>query len=247
MEVVIKAKLLKSVLKALNPFANEARFRFGEDGLKVRVVDQANICMCMVDIPASSFESYDLQIGATGPGAEKLYGIDIARLFDFSKMLKNDDTVSIDSRDGEFILESGKLEYALSLIDLNAIRKEPKEPELNLPVEVELDLKEFGGFVKAANKLTDHISLEANGRFLGVADGDLDKLVYDPGIEVNKKARSLFSLEYVSEFIKVGGDVMTLDLGTNYPGKFTFFLDEDDGSGDAYVTYILAPRIEAEG
>jgi|GEM_PF-817153 proliferating cell nuclear antigen len=247
MEVVIKAKLLKSILKALNPFVNEARFRFGEDGLSVRVVDQANICMCIIEIPSSSFESYDLPLGATGPGAENVYGIDVPRLFDFSKMLKNDDTVSIDSRDGEFILESGKLEYALSLIDLNAIRKEPKEPNLNLPVEVELNLKEFSNFIKAANKLTEHISLETNKKFLAIAEGDLEKLVYDSGIEVGSKARSLFSLEYVAEFVKVGGDIVTIDLGTNYPGKFTFFLDEDDGSGDAYVTYILAPRIEAEG
>ena len=247
MKVVIKAKLLKSVLKALNPFVSEARFRFNENGMYVRVVDPANVCMCILDVPASSFESYDLQLGATGPGAENIYGLDIPRLYEFSKMLKNDDKVSIDSGDGKIILKSGKLEYELSLIDPSAIKKEPKEPELNLPVEVELELKEFAGFIKAANKVADHISLEANGKFLAIADGDLDKLVFDPRIEVSKKARSLFSLEYVSEFVKVGGEVMALKLGTDYPAEFTFFLDEDDGSGDAYVSYILAPRIEAEG
>jgi proliferating cell nuclear antigen len=58
------------------------------------------------------------------------------------------------------------------------------------------------------------------------------------------EARSMFSLEYLKEFVKVAspGDVLTIRLGNDYPGRMIF----EVAGGKVKVEYILAPRIEAE-
>jgi len=64
-------------------------------------------------------------------------------------------------------------------------------------------------------------------------------------IEFNKeKARSMFSIEYLKEFIKIAGsgDILTIYLGDDYPVRLVF----DVADGKLKVEYILAPRIEAE-
>lgn len=77
----------------------------------------------------------------------------------------------------------------------------------------------------------------------------MDRIVFHMSeaelIEFNKaEARSMFSVEYLKEFIKVAGsgDLLTIHLGTNYPVRLVF----ETADGKARVEYILAPRIEAE-
>ena len=57
-------------------------------------------------------------------------------------------------------------------------------------------------------------------------------------------ARSLFSLDYLSDMIKAAGKAneVTIELGRDFPTKINFRIA--NGSGD--VSYLLAPRIESD-
>jgi len=81
------------------------------------------------------------------------------------------------------------------------------------------------------------------------AEGDVDRIEFHMSeaelIEFNHGiAKSMFSLEYLKEFVKVasGGDTLIIYLGNNYPVRLQFVT----AGGLAKVEYILAPRIEAE-
>ncbi|MEM4156150.1 MAG: DNA polymerase sliding clamp, partial [Archaeoglobaceae archaeon] len=136
-----------------------------------------------------------------------------------------------------------------SLLDPSAIRREPKIPELNLPAKIVLDAGEFKKAISATEKVSEHIILKSDkNSFTIEAKGDVEKMVFTmaPGelAEFNGgEARSMFSLDYLKEFCKVAsaGDMLTIYLGTNYPGRFSFELV----GGKVRVEFILAPRVES--
>jgi len=235
----------------LNNLVYEARFNFDEEGLRVRTVDPANVALVMVHIPARCFEKYliDSEMDSI------TLGLDVARIYDFCRSIKNGELVEMWTHENEFFLETreglGHLRYAVSLIDPSAIRKEPKEPKLDLPVVAEFDMKEFKKFILAATKVSDDICFDSTGQeFKIYAESDTQRMSYVPdhidGAEL-PDAKSRFSLEYLTEFVKVDSKVVKVHFGTNLPARFTFYLDsKPDDDLSAKIEYFLAPRIEAE-
>ena len=113
-----------------------------------------------------------------------------------------------------------------------------------------LDAGEFKKAIQAADKISDHVVFRSDETgFYIEAEGDVDKIVFHMSeaelIEFNRaEARSMFSVEYLKEFVKIAeaGDLLTIHLGNNYPVRLVF----EVADGKAKVEYILAPRIEAE-
>ena len=81
------------------------------------------------------------------------------------------------------------------------------------------------------------------------AEGDSDRMrldiLKDQLVSISPgDARSLFSLDYLSDMIKAAGKAneVTIELGRDFPTKINFQIA--NGSGD--VSYLLAPRIESD-
>ncbi|RLI85036.1 MAG: DNA polymerase sliding clamp [Archaeoglobales archaeon] len=241
---IVNGEVIKTAVKSIVTLVSETRFHFKEKGLHSRAVDPANVAMVIIDIPRDSFDVYTLD-------EEKTIGVDVNRVNDILRTVKKNELVELKVEDGGMLkVKFGNVEYSVSLIDPSAIRKEPKIPELELPAKVVLDAGEFKKAIQAADKIADHVVFRSdeNG-FYVEARGDIDRIVFHMGemelIEFNReKARSMFSIEYLKEFIKIagGGDILTIHLGEDYPVRLTF----DVADGKLKVEYILAPRIEAE-
>ena len=79
--------------------------------------------------------------------------------------------------------------------------------------------------------------------------GDTDKvrleMPRDQLIDLRSgEARSLFSLDYLSDIVKPASrsNEVTLELGKDYPIKIGFTIAEGAGK----ISYLLAPRIESD-
>ncbi|MBO8181706.1 MAG: DNA polymerase sliding clamp [Archaeoglobus sp.] len=243
-EVILNGEILKTVSKAMVSLVSEARFHFKEEGLHSRAVDPANVAMVIVDVPSSSFQSYSVD-------GEFVAGVDVNRIFDISKSIKSDELVELTVVDEtSLMIKFGSVRYSVSLIDPSAIRKEPRVPQIDLPAKIVMDAGEFRKAIMAADKISDHVVFRTNSEgFFIEAEGDVDRITFHLSeaelAEFNgMEARSMFSLEYLKEFVKVAspGDVLTIRLGNDYPGRMTF----EVAGGKVKVEYILAPRIEAE-
>jgi len=241
---IMGGDVIRAVTRAMVALVSEARFHFAEDGIHSRAVDPANVAMVVVDIPRENMEAYSID-------EEKTVGVDINRIYDIAKTIKKKEIVEISLEDeSRMKIKFGSVEYALSLIDPSAIRKEPKVPNLELPAKVVLDAGEFKKAIQAADKISDHVVFRSDETgFYIEAEGDVDKIVFHMSeaelIEFNRaEARSMFSVEYLKEFVKIAeaGDLLTIHLGNNYPVRLVF----EVADGKAKVEYILAPRIEAE-
>lgn len=242
-DVITTGEVLKTVAKALTALVSEARIHFLNQGMHSRAVDPANVAMVIVEVPKESFEMYNVD-------EEKVVGADVNRIHDISKSIKSKDLVELQLLENELRIKFGGVEYSLSLIDPSAIRKEPKIPELELPVKVVMDAGEFKKVVSAADKVSDHVILKSDqSGFIIEAKGDVDKIKFHMSesdlIEFNgAEAKSMFSIEYLKEFCKIAGsgDILTIRLGTNYPVRLLFEIS----GGKVKVEYILAPRVETE-
>ncbi|MCD6492194.1 MAG: DNA polymerase sliding clamp [Archaeoglobaceae archaeon] len=243
-DAIVTGEVLKAITKAMVALVSEARFHFLENGLHSRAVDPANVAMVIVDVPTDSFEVYKVDEDTT-------IGVDVNRIYDISKSIKSGELVELKVEDeSDLKIKFGSVEYSVALIDPSAIRKEPKVPQLELPAKIVLNAGEFKKAISAADKISDHVVFRTTeDGFYIEAEGDVDKITFFMSdaelIEFNKQeARSMFSVEYLKEFIKVAGsgDLLTIYLGINYPVRLQF----DVANGKVKVEYILAPRIEAE-
>jgi proliferating cell nuclear antigen len=236
MNIILKSDIFKTVLKGMVSFLNEARFHFNKDGMHARAVDAANVAMVIVDIPADSFEVYKTN------NEEEVIGVDVARLHNISKSMKNDELVdiSIDKDSQELKVKYLNTTYSLALIDSSAIREEPKIPSLELPAKIVFDAGELKKAVQLSEKVDDKLAFRSQrDRFCIEADGDIDKITFTLDEaelkEFNKaEAKSMFS-------VASAGDSLTVRLGNDYPGRFLFEI-----GGNASIEYIVAPRIEVE-
>ncbi len=243
-DVILTGDVLKTISKAMVALVSEARFHFKQEGFHSRAVDPANVAMVIVEVPAESFEAYTVE----GEEEEEIIGVDVNRIYDISKTIKSKELVELKVEETEMIVKFGSVQYSVQLIDPSAIRKEPKVPNLDLPAKIVLDAGEFKKVISAADKVSDHVVFRSDDTgFYIEAKGDVDRIEFHMSeaelIEFNKAvARSMFSVEYLKEFVKVAssGDLLTIYLGTNYPVRLVF----DVCDGKAKVEYILAPRIE---
>ncbi len=243
-DVIMDGDILKSITRAMVALVSEARFHFMDDRIHSRAVDPANVAMVIFDVTKENLEAYTLD-------EEKTVGVDVNRIYDIAKSIKKNELVELKVEDEATLkVKFGSVEYSVSLIDPSAIRKEPKIPNLELPAKIVLDAGEFKKAIAAADRISDHVVFRSDSTgFYIEAEGDVDRIVFHMSetelIEFNRaEARSMFSIEYLKEFMKVAGtgDLLTVHLGTNYPVRLVF----DTSGGKARVEYILAPRIEAE-
>ncbi len=244
LECILSGEVLKTAFKGLNVLVSEAKAHFTENGLHIRAVDPANVAMVVLEIPKDSFESYIY------PEEEKVIGIDISRINEFLKKISKKSLVELKIDDSKMTIESGNIEYTIPLIDPSAIRKEPKIPELDLPVKVVLDAGDFKNYIELADKISDDVVLRSDEiAFYIEAEGDIEKLrvTLTPSelIEFNgAEAKSKFNIDYLKEFCKIAknGDTLTILLGNDFPARLQFVICD----GSAMIEYFLAPRVEVE-
>ncbi len=243
-KAVIGAEKLKEAIESVSTLVDEAKLKLTSDGISVRAVDPANVAMVSLDLAADAFDSFEATDGELG--------IDLTKLNGIMEMADKGDSIEInlDETAHKLILRMRGLSYTMSLLDPSSIRKEPKVPALELPARIVIRGEDLKRAVKAAEKVSDYMSIGVRGDiFFMEAEGDTDnvqlEMTKDQLIElISGEARSLFSLDYLTDISKIAGKTpeVIIDVGRDYPLKIGFKISE--GHGD--VSYMLAPRVESE-
>ena len=243
-KAVIGAEKLKDAIESISTLVDEAKFRFTTDGLSVRAVDPANVAMVSLDLSKEAFDSFEATEGELG--------IDLTKMNGIMEMADKSDNIEIDLDEAahKLVIRMRGLSYTMSLLDPSSIRKEPKVPTLDLPTHIIVRGEDLKRAVKAAEKVSDYMSMGVNGEiFFMEAEGDTDnvrvEMTKDQLIDFKPgEAKSLFSLDYLTDISKIAGKAgeVTIDLGKDYPLKVRFKISEGYGE----VSYMLAPRVESE-
>ncbi len=243
-KAIIDVNLLKDSIESLSVLVDEARFRISPEGIAVRAVDPANVAMVSFDLPASAFDEFEAD--------DSEIGMDLSKVTDILSVIDKKENImmELDEMSQKILLKIGGLSYTISLLDPSTIRAEPKIPQLDLPAKVVLNGMDLRKAVRAAEKISDHMILGVeNDLFYMEAEGDTDSvrlnMTRDQLIDLKPgDARSLFSLDYLSDIAKPASksNEVTLLLGQDFPLMINFAIPNSDGK----VGYLLAPRIESD-
>ncbi|MDI6889154.1 MAG: DNA polymerase sliding clamp [Methanocellales archaeon] len=244
-KAVINADILKDSIEAISTLVDEAKLKLSKDGISINAVDPANVAMISFGLHPDAFESYECTDGEIGLNLETL--VDILSMTERSDKIE----IELDPEEHNLLLKMGGLAYTLSLIDLAAMRKEPKVPSLELPAKVTLKGSDLRLAIKAAEKVSDHLALGVDGStFFMEAESDTNRVRFQLtkdeliSLDASGPARSLFSLDYLSDMSKAisKANEVTVHLGKDYPVKINFSV----AGGKGKVEYLLAPRIESD-
>ncbi len=241
----IKGNNIKETADALTVMVDEAKFNITPDGISIKAVDPANVAMVVLMLGKEAFESLD--------ATEGVIGIDLTKLSSFIEMAEGDELVSLELDEQNHKLKIGLrgLAYTMSLLDPESIRKEPKTPEIDLPVNISISGMDFKYGMKAAVLVGDYVHFGMNEKavtFSMSASGDTDDMVYEipqERLKITKAsdAKSMFATEYLTDIQKLAektGEI-SIKLGTDYPVKIGFPIADGKGA----VEYMIAPRVES--
>ncbi|MBN1455993.1 MAG: DNA polymerase sliding clamp [Methanomicrobia archaeon] len=248
-EAKIDANVLKECIESIIAVVDEGKLRISAAGFQLRAVDPANVAMVSFELTREAFDDYRFEKESEANSIEM--GIDFVKLHDILGFGGREDVaLRLDEQAQKLVTKMGSLDYTVSLLDPGSLRKEPKVPELEFPVQVVIENEEFRRTIRAAEKIGDHIVLGVDGEeFYMEVEGEMDKL----RLALRKEQlvhltpgtlHSLYSLDYISAMSKGMSHAanITLNLGKDYPLQVEFELAEGKGK----VSYLLAPRIESE-
>ncbi len=240
----IKSDFIKAVIDATSILVDEAKFKFDADGLYGRMVDPAHVGMIDFRVRKEAFEEYECD-------KETEIGIDLEKLKSILKIATASEIVGIKyDEEGRLEVAIGNLKRKMGLLDTSEM-PDTKIPSLELPAEIVVPTAEVHQAIRAAEAISDHVTLIADKEsFKIVAEGDTDvvelTLSKDQlySIKCDEPVKSMFPLDYLSDMVKVAksnSEEITINLGNNYPLKMSF------GFAGDYIkmVYLLAPRIES--
>jgi hypothetical protein len=257
-ETIVDADLWEAIVDGVNQIGTrqEAAFEFGDESLRVRVKDAANVAMIAQTVDPDGFEHYAV-------GGDVTIGINTAKFADLLDVADGDDPVrfNLNAETRKFEFESNGVEYDLAGIDADSMNGTPVDvPTLkddydwaidaDLPVDkwstgcdvVELAGSGHGTFMYDAD--ADVFALEGRGDTDSsrVDLTDHDGFAWRDGTP-DTTVECVMSNDYMPELIDVldDGDDETVRFVTGDTLPLHVWQTHADGRIDTKV--LQAPRI----
>ena len=246
LELEAKARELKHVVDILHRFVMECKLKVSKTGIDIKVVDEAHVCMTVLELSSEGFESLD----TSGDGE---IAIDVVKLREFLSLARAGDVVSMQLSEDErhLVGEMGNLTRRFRLQDPMGLST-PKTPDLIHTAHATVAAAELQRLVRAGKSLAQAIRFRAvPDRLVVSAEGDTDsiRLVLDSELmaeyECPEAVQSTYDVEYLSNILAgaPGDGNVVLHLGNEYPLR----LEHELNDGHWHVVHLLAPRIETGG
>ena len=241
-----QAKELKNLIAATVAFLSEGTFKATEEGIHLASLDPSNVAVIILDLYQNAFLDYEVE-------GEEIFTISLEDLKKILTKAKAKEQViwELDKEKNRFILTiKGKAtkKFILPLIESES---EPMQtPNLDLPIQIEMDAKAFKEIIDSAKVIADEVKFLADPEgptFSIIAEGELKEMRIDLTpqdetvltMEIPQKAMARYSVDYLYKLTKVAtiSDTVVIRFNTNMPVWFDYRL------ADRFkYSFILAPR-----
>lgn len=243
-KVSMRPEVLKDLVSTVSILVAEAKLNITPNGINIKAVDPAHVAMIDLTLRAEAFETYT--------ASEMTLGVSIERLKDIAKLTHGETiTMEYDEERAKLVVKVGNITRRMAVVDTSGMT-DPRVPNINLPTKIIINAGELQRGIIASGSVSDHISLiaRANEGFEMISESDAEQarlnLQKDDLDEFDCKedVKSMFSLDYFSNMIKVVGSnvPISLYLGTELPVRLEFEI----ANGNGHVVYLLAPRVESD-
>lgn len=240
----VKSDTLKGLVNIISTLIDEVKFTIRPDGMTLKAVDAAHVAMIEMEVGKDAFESYDAQ--------ECEIGLDLDRVKGVLRLASSGESIAMDHDEthGRLVFKVGNITRRMNLVD-TASMNDPKVPQLDLSTEITLSVDELQKGIRAAESISDHLTLKAGSGFFELScEGDTDSVSLRlegsslQSITADNEVQSMFPLDYFSNIVKAipAGTAVRVELEKDYPVRLVFAIAD----GQIKVRYLLAPRIESD-
>jgi proliferating cell nuclear antigen len=253
----LKSKVLEDLVDPPVRLAGEdtAKFTWSENGLRVKVVDGANVIMVDQFIDQEDFEAFSLDI----PEDTFSLGLPCDRLQKLINSADSRDIVQLKylADSNRLGIRFGKVKYQLSPVVISSLM-EADSDELEHDYEVAVQGRIFGNAAEIFQMVSPAVSFDFSGSSPVVsASGDSDEatislsaasdrqefeseqadlLLIDEDIDISSE----YGIDYIEHLSHmVPNESVTMKIDEDYPMK----LDLARSNGDIQTEIVLAPRI----
>ncbi|HHQ45049.1 MAG TPA: proliferating cell nuclear antigen (pcna) [Candidatus Altiarchaeales archaeon] len=238
--VISDTRNWKSSIDAIASILDEGTFIIDSDGMHLRAMDPSQIAMLDFNLPASSFESFELDRPID-------IGIDFAEMSKITKRVKAEDKIhlSLDKRLGMTFKGDTTRSFKIAVIDAHS--SPPKEPQIEFTSSAKIPPAIIKEALKDAELVSNHVALSIDDGFNIACDGDTGsveiRLPEEKLLSLEKKSasRAVFSLDHLNNILKEAEppSIVQVKLRTDAPLQISYSI------GDSKLVYYLAPRIES--
>jgi proliferating cell nuclear antigen len=244
-QAIIQADVFEQFIANATAVADEARVHCEADGLRLCVVDPANVAMIEQTLAAEAFESYE--------SGELTLGANLGRLAEVVGLAEDGELLRLVSDGGTLSLSLSELDATVAGIDTDSIRAEPDMPDLvdDLPATVALEGRALDRIATATGLVGDRVRFRAeDDLFVAEGEGDTDEVRVEfaeddvESLVLSGDADSLVSLDYVEDVIgPIGAStVATVQVG----GEMPVVIKHGYAEGAGQVTAMIAPRVASD-
>lgn len=243
--VLAEPKYLKESISIISELVNEARFKITPNGIELVAMDPANVAMVVFRLLSSSFVDYKV-------AKEVKIAINLSNLKQILRRTKPTDMLSLelDSENRLKIQIKGETVKTFSVPIIDFEEKEQKIPELNFPVDIQMNSALLNELVEDADTVAESAIFSVDKNNLNIhAEGDLSKAHIEvkagDDIEIKTSASDPIKAKYSVEYLKkmIGGsklaDKVTIQFNNDYPLKLAYTVVDKMS-----LSFILAPRVE---
>ena len=220
-----KSDTLKGLVNIISTLIDEVKFTITPEGMTLKAVDAAHVAMIEMEVEKCAFDKYEAE--------DCEIGLDLDKVKDVLKLAASGDVIGMEQDDthGRLVFKVGNITRRMNLVDTTTM-SDPKVPQLSLTAKISLPVDELQKGIRAADKISDHITLKAGpGYFDMFCEGDTDSVslhLDGASVEVDSDSEvcSMFPLDYFSNIIKAipAGTTVMVELDNDYPVKLVFSL-----------------------
>lgn len=239
--VIIEPKIFKALVNTIGGILTEAMFTVNKDGISLRGLDRSRITYIDMILKVDWFDAFSCD-------NEQTVTIDTEQLIKVMRRVRKDDVVELSSDESRLLVTfegSSRRTFKIIMVDMEF--ESPPPPDLDFSASVMIPVEEFEGGIKDAEVFSEELAITLDNESIKLGTiGDMgdNSLEYLHGekIDLKKPVTSRYTLEKLKEIIKskdLAEDVI-LHVGESFPIKIDF------GSDKAFISFLLAPRIDTE-
>lgn len=203
----VQATALKSTFEVLKDILNDVNIVFTSEGLKILTLDTARVALVDFSLAADNFDEYECN-------GEVIAGINITNTFKLLKTITNNDVVTFDINDMEFMhikientVKKSSTSFKLKLLDIDDDRIEL--PSIDMSVVTVMPSVDFQRINRDMNNISSDVYIHRkNDKFIISCEGDFanqETVICCGDDKFKGSIKGLYSLKYVNLFTKATG------------------------------------------
>jgi proliferating cell nuclear antigen len=244
----IQASAFKACFEVLKDILNDVNIYFTPEGITITTLDTARAALVDLKLSSENFENY---LCST---PEHIAGINISNTFKLLKPITNNDTLTVELKDREFlnfkIENEGKrsnTEFKLKLLDIDEDQIEI--PKIDAEVTSLLPSIDFQRICRDMTNLASEIRISRDkNKLIFSCEGDFANQTTEieciDNEEFNDKLSGLYSLKYLNLFTKATGMCATVQIMMEKDMKFLMLKYNVANLGE--LKFYLATKVEDE-